>query len=313
MHGSIKTNKSRIVSIFTLLIVLACGAGVAAPVTMDRLAALAVPTEAGTVARGTLDAGKAWLRFDFDSTRLVVLELGGVDADTRLVLRKSDDVLWLGQSPSTLTFAVLRPTSVFVKLMADLSSVSRSYKLTSHLIDPAELGKDEGHEVDPDPFGKDEGHEVDPDPFAKDEGHEVDPDPFGKDEGHEVDPDPFGKLSTGQVAVLGRGCGREAADDHGDTFACAARLRFDRPVTGELVNGWGDDEDVFRFRIGKMRTVVLAATGDAAPSVALYDRFGQRLELAEGSGSIHITRTLTAGDYFVRVTGGSGGYEVSLR
>jgi len=101
-------------------------------------------------------------------------------------------------------------------------------------------------------------------------------------------------------------CRDDANDDHGDTFACATAIG-PGTMAAELENGWGDDEDVFRFRLDEMRSVTIEAPG---ASLGLYDRSGQRLA-AEG-GAV-VVRTLLPGTYFVRVGGGEvGAYELTL-
>lgn len=99
-------------------------------------------------------------------------------------------------------------------------------------------------------------------------------------------------------------CRDDANDDHGDTFACATPIGLGT-VAAELENGWGDDEDVFRFRLDEMRSVTIEAAG---VSLGLYDRFGQRLATAAGA----VVRTLVPGTYFVRVDGAAGAYELTL-
>ncbi len=115
------------------------------------------------------------------------------------------------------------------------------------------------------------------------------------------------------LSPVAAGCRSGERDDHGDTFACATALRLGSPVSAELANGWGDDEDVFRFRLGELGTVALEASGPAAPALALYDRFGQRLAtVALVDGRARLLRTLRAGDYFVRVSGMPGAYELTV-
>jgi len=111
---------------------------------------------------------------------------------------------------------------------------------------------------------------------------------------------------------LGGRCRRDEPDDHGDTFACATPVALGRRISAEIGNGWGDDEDVYRFRLSEMAAVAVEAVGEADFAIALYDRFGQRLETAGGDRAL-IVRTLSPGEYFVRVAGGgAGSYEFSL-
>ena len=216
---------------------------------------------------------------------------------------------------------------------------------------PVFLTKDEDHAVDPDPFAKSSPFEwtalvLSRTPLAKDEDHAVDPDPFAKGSddadgrlirfaaSDAVSPAVAEAWVAARIAggaavggfhvlaeyplseapmLIGRrsGCNE---DDHGDTFACASRLDVGRRTSAELANGWGDDEDVYRFRLGRLRPVTVEATGEPLPRIALYDRFGQRLETAGfAGGRALVVRTLRAGEYFVRVSGeGPGTYEVTI-
>ncbi|MCP4661685.1 MAG: T9SS type A sorting domain-containing protein, partial [bacterium] len=94
----------------------------------------------------------------------------------------------------------------------------------------------------------------------------------------------------------------------------ATPVALGRPISAEIGNGWGDDEDVYRFRLLEMATLAVEAVGEADPAIALYDRFGQRLETAvAGEGRALVVRTLSPGAYFVRVVGGgAGSYELSV-
>ncbi|MCP4655761.1 MAG: hypothetical protein GY856_10120, partial [bacterium] len=65
---------------------------------------------------------------------------------------------------------------------------------------------------------------------------------------------------------LGRRC-RWESDDHGDTFACATPVALGRPISAEIGNGWGDDEDVYRFRLLEMATLAVEAVGEADPAI----------------------------------------------
>jgi hypothetical protein len=104
-------------------------------------------------------------------------------------------------------------------------------------------------------------------------------------------------------------------DDHGDTFACATAIPW--TVAGEIDNGWGDDVDVFRFRVRDWQTLEIAIAGSADIRGELYDGAGQRLA-GDGDGGdgdgFRLVRTLGPGPYFVRVEGGSRGtYSLEVR
>ncbi len=132
----------------------------------------------------------------------------------------------------------------------------------------------------------------------------------------EIEPE---ELRTGceQEPPLGERLCRDAvADDHGDTFACATA--FESRIAGELGNGWGDDVDVFRFRLRRWQTVEISTDGDADTHGTLYDRAGQRLAVAGDGGegeNFRLLRTLGPGTYFVRVEGigSTGEYRLSVR
>lgn len=126
----------------------------------------------------------------------------------------------------------------------------------------------------------------------------------------------YGSLDTAPLlrSELGGRCRRDEPDDHGDTFACATPVALGRGIAAEIGNGWGDDEDVYRFRLSAMATVAVEAVGEADCAITLYDRFGQRLATqGGGEGGALIVRTLLPGGYFVRVAGwGAGSYALSL-
>ncbi len=108
-------------------------------------------------------------------------------------------------------------------------------------------------------------------------------------------------------------CDAEDGDDHGDILTCATRVRC--RAVGELANGWGDDADVFRFRVGRWQTVEVAARGGDGIRGELLGGDGQRLEIAEGiGGGFRLVRTLGPGDYFVKVSGeAAGSYRLTIR
>ena len=93
-------------------------------------------------------------------------------------------------------------------------------------------------------------------------------------------------------------------DDHGDTLACATPMRC--RAQGELANGWGDDVDVFRFRVDGWQTLEIAACGAAHGE--LFDAAGQRLDGASGDGGFRLVRHLGPGTYFIGIAGESDGF-----
>ncbi len=108
-------------------------------------------------------------------------------------------------------------------------------------------------------------------------------------------------------------CDTGGAEDHGDTLACATALRC--RAYGELANGWGDDADVFRFRLGRWQTIEIATSGGPGTHGELFAAGGRRLDVAGGAGDdFRLVRTLPPGTYFLRVTGdAAGSYALELR
>ncbi len=132
----------------------------------------------------------------------------------------------------------------------------------------------------------------------------------------EPDPDPIMHEPT--LAGLGGSCLAVAEDDHGDVFHCATLLSVGGAVDGELQNLWGDDEDLFVFRLGELATVRVEVASDGAVSGGLYDRNGHRLyvDVVNDRMGWHFIKTLTPGLYAVRLTGPaglSGSYRLRLK
>lgn len=95
----------------------------------------------------------------------------------------------------------------------------------------------------------------------------------------------------------------EIEDDHSDTFDCASDLGWDEPVPGEI---HFDDADVFTFQLDDQATVRIESVSEIDLIGSLYDENGYRLALDDDSGQgedFQITRTLSAGVYFVKVEG----------
>ena len=111
--------------------------------------------------------------------------------------------------------------------------------------------------------------------------------------------------------LVSRLCRQGEIDDHGASFVCATRLVPGHVAVGEIGNGWNDDADTFHFvlddALGEVPWgVVIEATADGGIVGALYDRSGQRLDLAGGDDGFRIVRTLGSGVYYVRVEGRHG-------
>ncbi len=148
---------------------------------------------------------------------------------------------------------------------------------------------------------------------------ELEPDPtmiggdFTKGENDseiELEPDP--SLIEPDASVIGlhalckSASGYEGQDDHGDSVACATTIDSGRSVVGELVNGWGDDVDVFRFDVHDLATVEIIAHSDSELVVALLDQHGQRLGSPARTENLRWIRTLAPGSYFLRLDRPSG-------
>lgn len=107
-------------------------------------------------------------------------------------------------------------------------------------------------------------------------------------------------------------CRTEVGDDHGDTLPCATGFALGRVMTSELSNDWGDDADVFRFRVDGLERIAIDAVGDAELVVSLYDRHGVRLGTAIDRGhGLRLARTLVPGNYFVKLEG-RGAYALTV-
>ena len=142
------------------------------------------------------------------------------------------------------------------------------------------------------------------------------------------DPDPFvfcpsrhdlAVASAPLRPALDEMCRAGEVDDHGDSFACATSLGRDGTAAGEIHNGWGDDEDVYRFRLAAPSTVKIESGGSTDTVGELYDRYGNRLDRDDDGGeggNFRLVRSLSPGVYFVRVAGrdaDEGSYSLALR
>ena len=113
-----------------------------------------------------------------------------------------------------------------------------------------------------------------------------------------------GGWTTGSYAVIVEEAG---TDDHGDSTTAATPVSVGDTVPGVLTPG---DQDYFEFPVstdGSRLSVFTQGTTDAVGT--LYD--GNRARMADDDDSgegdnFHIIRTLDAGRYYVRVSGGYG-------
>ena len=101
-------------------------------------------------------------------------------------------------------------------------------------------------------------------------------------------------------------CDRDDRDDHGDSLMCASVITG--KLNGELSNGWGDDVDVFRFRLDSWQTVELSTAGSLGMRGELLDAQGRRLHTAQDhADDIHWIRSLGPGTYFLKLAASSEG------
>ena len=120
---------------------------------------------------------------------------------------------------------------------------------------------------------------------------------------------------TLRLAVLRGG------DDHGDWASSATPVAVPSETAGRIEPG--DDKDWFRFELSEPRDVTIRTTGASAglaTSGELEDSEGRRLASDSGGHNVDnnfsITRSLSDGTYYVRVSSGGGGtgtYSLLLR
>ncbi len=229
-----------------------------------------------------------------------------------------------------------------------------AYRLSSRFVEWTKSDTDGELELDPETLKSDtDGElELDPETFKSDTDGELELDPetnksayldslacldagfgsWGKSDTDgelELDPETLKSDTDGELELdpetskIGRLWRRSAAlealcrngDDHGDSRACATPI--ERRAAGQLGNGWGDDDDVFRFRLCGWQTIEIATAGDADTHGRLYDRAGQLLagdDDGGDGGNFRLVRTLGPGTYFVRVEGvqSTGGYTLAM-
>ncbi|HSS50727.1 MAG TPA: PPC domain-containing protein [Thermoanaerobaculia bacterium] len=109
-----------------------------------------------------------------------------------------------------------------------------------------------------------------------------------------------GNLSV--VATFFDVCSLGPQDDHGDSFLCATEIALGEEQTGEISPA--TDQDVFSFTLDAETAVTISVAGGTGASDLIASLYGEdgTLLAADARGS----RTLAAGQYFVRIDGGTG-------
>ena len=98
-------------------------------------------------------------------------------------------------------------------------------------------------------------------------------------------------------------CGAGQLDDHGDSFACATRVRLGTLAAARLDS---EDFDTFSFRVSKYSEVAIETDGDVDTHGRLFDENGTLLGADDDSGrnaNFRLAMTLVPGRYFLRVEG----------
>ncbi len=233
--------------------------------------------------------------------------------DSGLIEQTARRLVWLAEVPDTYVFAVAAQ---------DPRGALGHYRLTAGFVaaeglDPAPPGLDPAPPGPLDTTSGDDGGE------SEDELEDEPDAPLSLP----LDP-PAPLMAAGGEPHPGRGarpglpaaasliipeprqlCGRLEIDDHGDTVACATRLRPGRSVRGDVDNPWGDDQDLFRFTLTEPRTVHVATTGSTDTFGVLRDSQGHLLAADDDSGggdNFRIVKTLAPGLYFLRIEGAYG-------
>jgi hypothetical protein len=274
-----------------------------------------------------LTAGDAWrdpgrgvadsVCFDLDVDRSGIVALDLISAIAPQVRLVFDGPGRLRQTPTTLVASV-EPGIVRVRVDGeDPRRPLPSFRLETRFAAAVAKSETDGEtELDPDPFAgcgakseTDGETELDPDPFAgcgakseTDGETELDPDPFTYD---------LSRIPASLRPHLAEICRQGPIDDHGDGFLCATALGTGE-TTGEIANGWGDDVDVFRFRVKTMASIAIDLHADSELVVELYDRHGLPIG-AVGRDRPRLVRTLISGTYFVRLRGvAEGRYSLKI-
>ncbi len=113
-------------------------------------------------------------------------------------------------------------------------------------------------------------------------------------------------------------CRPDPADGLENLLLCASSVHQGHPFRGEITDGWIPDHDARTFVLTEQRTVKIEALADMDTIAVLFDRWGNRLAVADsigGRGKLHLVKTLAPGRYFIRIEsrdGMPGAYSLSF-
>lgn len=296
-----------------IFIVIALSLSIGAVAWGDEPCSSAVPLALDATWRGPADAAGAThcLEVEVPASGFLALDLSTPGATSRAVLVPLDarSGVHVRRTATGTVIAAPRPGAVRFRVTAeDHRAELPPYKARVAFVAGLHAKDEDNGEI-----------EVDPDPLAYCGAASL------KDEDNgeiEVDPDPavhcahdLAAASALLTAKLAAVCGLGEVDDHGDVALCATPVGVNKAYTGELGNGRGDDEDVFRFRLTEPRTVEITSTGAVDTFGHLFDRFGHRLASGGDGAGFRIVRALGPGTYFVRVEGrqgAAGSYSIAI-
>ena len=119
------------------------------------------------------------------------------------------------------------------------------------------------------------------------------------------------------LSLTGEGQATTSADQ-GNTLATAAAVKVPSTTAGSIASG--TDVDMFKFTLSASRKVIIRTTGNLDTYGTLYNRSGSMITEADDTSTdynFNITRTLSAGTYYIAVEGYSaddvGAYSLVLQ
>jgi hypothetical protein len=123
--------------------------------------------------------------------------------------------------------------------------------------------------------------------------------------------------NIGVTATFEDACHLGSPDDHGDSFLCATPITVGgSPVSGEIDSSTVEDSDMLTFELGSSATVTIGSSGGEQAGGQLYGADGSLIDSSNtnwASSNFQIVHALSAGRYYVRVTGpDESSYSVSV-